>query len=69
METRIISKIDDAIKPILTFQIDTEKRLSAGNEKFKNLEDDVGKLKLWDRGLGILTIISSTIAGIWGSNK
>jgi len=69
MERRIITKIDDSFEPILQFQIDTEARLAAGNIKFKNMEDDIDKLKLWDRGLGMLTIIGSTIAGIFGANK
>jgi len=69
MERRIITKIDDGITAHTEFQISTEARLAAGNVKFKNLEDDIDKLKLWDRGLGVLSVISSTLAGIIGSNK
>jgi len=58
VERRIIDKLDKNFE----WQRGVDARLATGAEKFKHLENDVHNLKLWDRGLGILTVIGTAIA-------
>jgi len=58
VEQRIIDKLDRNFE----WQRGVDARLATGAEKFKHLERDIDHLKLWDRGLGILTVIGTAIA-------
>jgi len=57
VEQRIIEKLDKNFE----WQRGVDARLATGAEKFKHLENDVHNLKLWDRGIAILSIIGSAL--------
>jgi len=65
VEQRIIDKLDKNFE----WQREVDARLATGAEKFKGIEKDIDNLKLWDRGLGIVSIIGSTIASIIGIER
>jgi len=65
VEQRIIDKLDKNFE----WQRGVDSRLATGAEKFKHLEKDIDHLKLWDKGLGVVSIIGSTIASIIGIEK
>lgn len=69
MEVRIIDRISEGITSQQEYRIQTDARLAAGSVHLEHLDDDIKSLKLWDRGLGIVSIIGSTIASIIGIEK
>lgn len=55
VEQRIIDKLDKNFE----WQRGVDSRLAAGTVKFEFLEKDIDRLKLWDRGIALLSIIGS----------
>ena len=69
MERRIIGRLDD----IRQFQIDTETRLAAGSQRFKDMEVSIATNRTDIRKIGglngLVAVIGSVIAGILGTQK
>ena len=57
VEQRIVDKLDKNFE----WQRGVDARLATGAEKFKHLEKDIDHLKLWDRGIAVLSIIGSAL--------
>jgi len=66
MELRIVGKIDDVITLFHNFEVKTEARLAAGNEKFENIDEEIKSLKKWDKIIGYGDAILAFIAAALG---
>lgn len=71
--TKAVARIEGKLDANIEWQRGVDKRLAAGNEKFRNIdgrveaiEHDVEKLEDRDRNLGILTVVLTTVAGFLG---
>lgn len=65
-ENGIRAQVTEALDIHAVFQLDTSKKLSAGNVRLGHLETDVGRLKIWDRAVGLGALALSTIATYFG---
>jgi len=59
MERRILERVDRSIEVQQEYQTRADARFAADYVRIGALEDDVDKLKLWDKGIAILSIIGS----------
>ena len=59
MELRIVEKINEGIKAQQEYQKGTDAKLATDKTRLDNHDDVIKNLKIWDRALGILSIIGS----------
>jgi len=69
MELRIVDRINVGIASQQEYQTKVDARLAAGSVHFDKFEKDIDNLKLWDRGLGALTLVATAIATAIGIRK
>ena len=69
MEVRIIDRINAGITSQQEYQTKVDARLAAGSVHFDKFEKDIDNLKLWDRGMGALTLVATAIATAIGIRK
>lgn len=59
MELRIIEKINDGIKAQQEYQQKADAKLATDKARLDNHDDEIKNLKIWDRALGVLSMIGT----------
>ena len=69
MELRIVDRINAGISSQQDYQQGADAKFATDKVRIGSLEGDVEKLEKWDKRIGILSAVSSIIAGILGIDR